>query len=111
MHIILSLKLGDHEGLPLLVHGQLLKRTLFIVLPANLTQILIGAFLSPVPVSAESGLGLCGAAWQLLVGHQHPRTQLWKTQYRFCIFHIISVIINISNVISAISKAVFMFNL
>jgi len=51
-HLILSLKLGDHEGLPLLVHGQFLKRTLLIVLPAILIliQILICAFLRPVPV-------------------------------------------------------------
>jgi len=50
MHITLSLKLGDHKGLALFVHGQLLKRTLLIVLPAILIQILICAFLSPAPV-------------------------------------------------------------
>ena len=49
MHVILSLKLGDHEGLALFVHGQLPKRTLFLVLPAILIQIPICAFLSPVP--------------------------------------------------------------
>jgi len=50
MHIILSSKLGDHEGLTLFIHGQLLKRTLLVVLPTIMIQILIRAFLSPVPV-------------------------------------------------------------
>jgi len=36
MHIILSLKLGNHEGLTLFIHGWLLKRTLLVVLPAIL---------------------------------------------------------------------------
>jgi len=49
MHVILSLKLGDHEDLVLFVHGRLLKRTLLILL-AILIQILICASLSPVPV-------------------------------------------------------------
>jgi len=30
IHIILSLKLGDHEGLTFFVHGRLLKRTLLV---------------------------------------------------------------------------------
>jgi len=47
MHVILSLKLGDHEGLALFVHGRLLKRTLLVVLPAILIQAVIPAFLSP----------------------------------------------------------------
>jgi len=50
MYVILGLKLGDHEGLTCFVHGQLLKRTLFVVLPVILIQIPIHAFLSPVPV-------------------------------------------------------------
>jgi len=50
MHVILSLKLGDHEGLALFVHGWLPKRTLLLVLPAILIQILICEFLSPVLV-------------------------------------------------------------
>ena len=49
MNIILSLKLGDHEGFTVFVHGQLLKRTLHIVLPAILIQIPTCAFLSRVP--------------------------------------------------------------
>jgi len=49
-HVILRLKLGDHEDLALFVHGHLLRRTLFIVPPAILIQILIRAFLTPVPV-------------------------------------------------------------
>jgi len=48
MHVILSLKMGDREGLSLFVHGQLLKRTLLVVLPAILIQILIRVFLSPI---------------------------------------------------------------
>jgi len=61
MHITLSLKLGDHEGLALLVHGQLLKRNLLIVLPAILIQILILAFLTPVPAHCrvQSGTAWC----------------------------------------------------
>jgi len=77
MHVILSLKLGDHEGLPVFVHGRLLQRTLLIVLLAILIQILMCAFLS----TAESSPGLHGAAWQLLAGRQHPGTQLRETQY------------------------------
>jgi len=50
MHIILSLKLGDHEGLALFVHDRLLKTTLLVALPTILIQIPICAFLSPVPV-------------------------------------------------------------
>jgi len=50
MHVILRLKLGDHEGLALFVHSRLLKRTLLVVLPAILIQIPIRAFLSPVPI-------------------------------------------------------------
>jgi len=48
-HILLSLKLGDDEGLALFIHGQLLKRTLLVVLPAILIQTAIHKFLSPVP--------------------------------------------------------------
>jgi len=50
MDIILSLKLGDHEGLALFVHSRLLKRTLLAILPEILIQTAIRAFLSPVPV-------------------------------------------------------------
>ena len=50
LHIIHSLKLGDHKGLALFIQGQLLKRTLLIFLPVILIQILICAFLSSVPV-------------------------------------------------------------
>jgi len=49
LHVILSLKLGDYEGLTLFVHGWLLKMTLLVLL-VILIQILIRAFLSPVPV-------------------------------------------------------------
>jgi len=50
IHIILILKLGDHEGLALFVYGRLLKGTLLVVLPVILIQIPICAFLSPVLV-------------------------------------------------------------
>jgi len=50
MHVILSLKLGDHEGLTLFVHGRILKRTLLVVLRALLIHIPIPASPSPVPV-------------------------------------------------------------
>jgi len=50
IHVMLSLKLGDQECLGLSVHGWLLKSTLLIVLPEILIQILICAFLNPVPV-------------------------------------------------------------
>jgi len=45
-HVILRLKLGDHEGLALFVHGRLLKRTLLIVPPVIPNRV----SLSPVPV-------------------------------------------------------------
>jgi len=51
MHVILSLKLKNHKyDLALFVYGQLLKRTLLVVLPTILIQIPIRAFLNPVPV-------------------------------------------------------------
>jgi len=50
MHVILNLKLGDHEGLALFIRGRLLKRTLLFVLPVVLIQIPIRAFLIPVPI-------------------------------------------------------------
>ena len=58
------------------------------------------------PSTAESSLGLPGAVWQLLAGHQHPSIQLQETQYWFCIFCIISLIINIISIITVISKKV-----
>jgi len=70
IHIILSLKLGDHEGLIFFVHGRFLKRTLLLVLPAILVQIPICAFLNPVPSTAESSPRLPAVAWQPLAGFQ-----------------------------------------
>ena len=107
MHIILSVKLGDHEGLALFLHGRLLKRTLLVVLPAILIQIPIRASLSPVPVCCR---GQSGTAWCCLAaagGTPGPGTQLRKTPYRFCIFYIISLIINITGIISVISKTFY----
>jgi len=108
MHIRLSLKLGDHEGLALFVNGCLLKRTLLLVLPAILIQVLIRAFLSPVPVCCgiQSATSWCCPA--AAGGTPAPGTQLWETQCRFSVFCFISVVINI---ISVIRRAVFISNL
>jgi len=38
------------------------------------------------------------------VGPQYPGTELWETQYQFCIFYIISLIINTISITSVISK-------
>jgi len=59
MHAILSLKLGDHEGLTLFIHDWL-QKTLLVVLPAVLTQIPIRAFLTPVLVYCR---GQSGTSW------------------------------------------------
>jgi len=107
MHIILRLKLGNHEGLTLFDLGRLLKRILLAVLPATLIQIPICASLSPVPVCCR---GQSGTAWCCLAaagGTTVPSTQLRKTQYWFCIFYIISLIINIISIISVISKVFY----
>jgi len=63
-HVIPSSKLGDHEGLTLLVQCQLLKRTLLAVLPAILIQIPTRALLSPVPAycRGQSGTSWCAPA-------------------------------------------------
>jgi len=50
LHVILSLKLGNHKGLILFVHGWLLKRTLHLVLLVILIQMLVRAFLNPAPI-------------------------------------------------------------
>ena len=98
----------DHEGLALFIHGWLLKKTLLVVLSAILNQIPIHAFLSPVPIYCG---GQSGTSWCCLAaagGTPVPSTQLQETQHRFCIFSLISLIIN---VVSIISKAVFISNL
>ena len=107
MHVILSLKLEEHEGLALFIHVRLLKRTLLLVLPAILIQIPIRASLSPVPVycRGQSRTSRCCPA--AAGGTPAPGTQLWETQYRFCIFYIISLIININSIISVLSKTFF----
>jgi len=102
VHIMLSSKLGDHEGLTLFVHSRLLKSTLLVVLPTILIQNPIHMFLSPVPAHCQVQSGASGAAWQLLVGRQRPGTQLRETQCQFCVFCIIFLII---------SKAVLISNL
>jgi len=107
MHVILSLKLGDHEGLALFIHGQLLKRSLLLVLPVMLIKIPMRAFPSPVPIycRVQSGTSWCCLA--AAGGTPAPGTQLRETQYQFCVFYIISpIIINIS----IISKVGFILN-
>jgi len=104
MHVTLSLKLRDHEGLALFVYGRPLKRTLLVVLPAILIQIPIRASLSPVPACCP---GQSGTAWCCLAaagGTPAPGTQLRETQCQFCVFCFISLIINI---ISGISKSFY----
>ena len=105
MHVILILKLGDHEGLTLLIHVHLLKRTLLVVLPAIVIQILIRAFLSPVPVCCR---GHSGASWCCPAAAGGMR--LRETQCGFCTFWFIAHIINIT-ITSVITKAVSIFNL
>jgi len=74
-HFIVSLKLGDHEGLTLFIHGQLPKRTLLVVLPAILIQIPIRASLSLVPAHCGVQSGTCWcclAAAGGMPASQHP---------------------------------------
>jgi len=106
MHVIPGLKLGCHEGLTFFVHGRLLKRTLLIILPVILIQILMRASLSSVPACCR---GQSGTAWCCLAAAGRmpvPGTQLREAQYPFCIFCIISLIniIIISSSMSVISK-------
>ena len=100
MHVILGLKLGDHEGLPIFARGRLLKRTLLIVLPVILIQIPICAFLSPVPIYCRVQPR---TSWCCLAATDTSTsgTQIRDNQYRFCIFCLISL-----SIISVISKAV-----
>jgi len=108
MHVILSLKLEDHRDLALFIHGQLLKMTLFVVLPAILIQIPIRASLSPVPVCCW---GQSETSWCCLAaagGTPVPCTQPQETPCQFCTFYLICLNMNI---ISVISKASFIFTL
>jgi len=105
MHVILSLKLGDHEGLTFFIHDWLLKRTLLVVLPEILIPIPIPipirAFLSPVPVycGVQSGTSWCClAAAGRTPAPRHPTPG--NSVSEFCIFCIISLIINVISVIS-----------
>jgi len=104
MHVILSLKLGDHKGLTLFIHGRLPKRTLLVVLPVILIQIPSRASLSPVPAhcGVQSGTSWCCPA--AASGTPAPGTQFRETQYRFCTFCFVSLIINTISIISVISK-------
>jgi len=109
LHAMLSLKLWDHEGLALFIHGPLLKRMLLLVLPAILSQILICASRTPAPVycRVQSGTAWCCPA---AAGRTPaPGTQPWETQCWFCVFCFISL--NIISIINVISKTGFIFNL
>jgi len=75
MHVILSLKLGDHDGLDLFVHGRLLRSTLLVVLPTALIQIPTHTSLSPVPVCCwgqSRTSWCCLAAAGGMPAPQHP---------------------------------------
>ena len=106
MHAMLSLKLGGHEGLALFVHGRLLKRTLLVVQPVILIQIPIRAFLSPVPAHCRVQSGTSRCCLAAAGGTPASGTQLRETAYQSRIFGLISLIINISSIIS---KAVLIF--
>ena len=106
-HIILSLKLGDHEGLALFVHGRLLKRTQLIVLPVILIQIPICAALSPVPACCRDQSRTSRCCLEAAGGTPTLSTQLQETPYQVWIFCIISFIINIISIISVISKTFY----
>ena len=107
MHVILSLKLGEHEGLAVFVHGGLLKRTLLIVLPEILIQILTRVFRSPVPACCQGQRGTSWCCPAAAGGTPAPGTQLQESQYRFCIFYIVSlIIINIISIICVISNTI-----
>ena len=57
--------------------------------------------------AAEASPGLSGAAWQPLAGCQYPSTQIQESQCQFFIFYIVSLIMNITSIISVISKAFY----
>ena len=86
MHVILSLKLGDHEGLALFIRGRLLKRTLLLVLPAILMQILIRAFLSPVPVYCRCQAGTARCCPAAAGGPKRPAPDAEKIGVSFVYF-------------------------
>jgi len=100
MHVILGLKLGDYEGLTLFVHGRLLKRILLVVLPVILIQIPIRASLSPFPAHCKVQSGTSWCCLAAAGGTSVPGTQLRETQYQFCIFYVVSLIIRTISVIS-----------
>ena len=78
MHVILSLKVGYHEGLVLFIRGWFLKRTR-LILAAMLIQISVCAFPSPVPVYCwvQSGTSWCFlAATGGTPAPQHPTTRI-----------------------------------
>jgi len=89
MHIILGLKLGDHQGLTLFIQGQLLKRTLLLVLPEILIR--IHAFLSPIPAyrGVQPGTSWCCPA--AAGPTPAPGTQLQETQHPY--FALLSVLL------------------
>ena len=107
MHVILSLMLGDHEGLALFFHSRLLKRTLLVVPPAILIQIPICASLSSVPAQCRVQPRTSWCCPAAAGGTPAPGTQLRDTQCWFCIFCSISLIINIISVISKTSYTQF----
>jgi len=106
LHVTLSLKLEDHEGLALFIHGRFLKRTLLVVLPAIPIQIPIRASLSPVPAHCRVQSGTSWCCLAAAGGTTAPGTQLQESQYRFCLVYII-YLINIISIISVTSKTFY----
>jgi len=110
MHVILSLKLGDHEGLillrPWLPSEEDLARCPACDPDAD-SYPCIPEFSSCLPGQSRTASCCLAAAG----GMPAPGTQLRETQDRFCTFYFFSLIINIISIISVISKAVLISNL
>jgi len=75
-----------------------------VLCPLPLVQILICAFPSPVPAHCRCQSGTAWCCLAAAGGTPAPSTQHRETQYQFCIFNIISLLINIISIINVISK-------
>jgi len=90
MHVILSLKLGDHKGLALLIHVHLLKRTLLVALPAILIQIPIGALPSLVPVCCR---GHCRASWCCPAAVAGPNSRKLSVSFVYFVLFLLLILL------------------
>jgi len=102
MHVIISLKLGDHEGLPLLRPWPASEED-----PACCPA--CDPDPDPDPCIPESSSCLLPSPVRdfLVLPGSCPSTQLQETKYQFCIFCFISLIINNVSNISVISKTLY----